>query len=150
MVRRTLFLVTLAAAALALACSGGSNSSSPTAAPRSNGAPTRAPAGPTATVDPRSGPPGSEITVSGSGWMPGVQIDVTARVPAGRTATPYTTVVADQGGRFTARFRLEKAADGSDLQTGRYDLIVRSSSVVVDVPFQVETRRPVGGPGPGG
>jgi hypothetical protein len=59
-------------------------------------------------------------------------------------------VTTDGSGSFVARFRLERKADGSELQTGRYDIIARAANVQVDVPFLVETRRPITGPGPGG
>jgi hypothetical protein len=36
------------------------------------------------------------------------------------------------------------------LKVGRYDLIARTSTTQVDIPFLVETRRPIRNPGPGG
>jgi hypothetical protein len=155
MVRRVSLLLLAGLLALAVACGGGdkapqSNSSSQSTEARPTSAPTRPAGGPTAAVDPKSGPPGSELTVTGSGWPAGVLVDVTGTVPVGVKAPPYATVVTDGSGGFSAQFRLEKTADGAELKVGRYDLIARSSSVQVDIPFLVETRRPIRNPGPGG
>lgn len=153
MVRRSALLVVAICAVIAAACSGGSNGSpASTAQPRTADSPParQAGSGPTASVEPRSGPPGSEVTVTGSGWPAGVSVDVTGTLPTGVSAPPYATVVTDGSGAFVAHFRLEKTPDGTDLQTGRYNLIARTSSAAVDIPFSVETRRPITGPGPGG
>jgi hypothetical protein len=77
-------------------------------------------------------------------------VDLTGTVPAGVKAPPYATVVTDGSGGFTAHFRLETTADGGELKVGRYDLIARTSTTQVDIPFLVETRRPIRNPGPGG
>jgi hypothetical protein len=90
------------------------------------------------------------VTVTGASWPPGVLIDVTGLLPAGAKADPYATTTTDQAGAFSVRFRLEKTPDGNDLEAGRFDLIVRSASNMVDVPFLVETRRPIQNSGPGG
>jgi hypothetical protein len=90
------------------------------------------------------------VTVTGSGWPAGITIDLTGQVPAGVQASPYATVVTDGSGGFVARFRLEKTPDGNELEAGRFDLIARAPSVQVGIPFQVETRRPIRNPGPGG
>jgi hypothetical protein len=157
MVKRISLLLIAGLAALALACSGDDNSApgdSPagqdTSQPRPTTATTRPTSGPSAIVEPKSGPPGSEITVTGAGWPSGVLVDLTGTVPTGVKAPPYATVVTDGSGGFVAHFRLEKTADGSDLAVGRYDLIARAASVQVDIPFLVETRRPIRNPGPGG
>ena len=151
MVRRIALLVFAGLTVVAAACSGGSSSpSSPTTQPRVTTAPARPASGPSASVEPRSGPPGSELTVTGSGWPSGVLIDVTGTVATGVKAPPYATVVTDGSGGFVARFRLEKTPDGKELQVGRYDLIARSATTQVDIPFLVESRRPIFGPGPGG
>lgn len=101
-------------------------------------------------VEPKAGPPGIQVTVRGTGWEPGVLIDVTGELAAGITADPYETVVSGQDGSFSARFRLEAAPDGATLNTGRYNLIARSASTQVTIPFLVETRRPIGASGPNG
>jgi hypothetical protein len=146
----TLLLTTLVALA-ALACGGGdSTATPPTLVPRATNTSAGSPAGPQAAVEPKSGPPGTQITVSGMGWPPGVQVDVTGILGSGITAPPYQTVTTDANGSFTARFRLEKTPAGQDLQVGRFDIIARSSTTEVDIPFLVEVRRPVGGSGPGG
>jgi hypothetical protein len=146
----TLLLTTLIALA-GLACgSGGSTATPPTLAPRATNTSAGSPSGPQALVEPKSGPPGTQITVSGMGWPPGVQVDVTGILGTGITAPPYQTVTTDANGSFTARFRLEKTPEGKDLQVGRFDIIARSSTTEVDIPFLVEVRRPVGGSGPGG
>jgi hypothetical protein len=154
MVGRTPLLLFAGLLALTLACGGdGASSGSPGASstqPRPTAAPARAVSGPSAVVEPRSGPPGSEVTVTGSGWPSGVQVDLTGVVPAGSKATPYATVLTDGSGAFVAHFRLEKTPDGNELQVGRFDLIARSASAEVDIPFLVETRRPIRNPGPGG
>ena len=133
-----------------VACSGDDASSTTVQQAEPAARPTRASSGPTASVEPRSGPPGSEITVSGASWPPGVLIDVTGLLPAGIRADPFATTTTDQSGSFRVSFRLEKTPDGNDLEVGRYDLIVRSRGNEVDVPFLVETRRPIQNNGPGG
>lgn len=151
MVVKFLF-VFIAAAMLTIACGGddGSKTGAPAERPDATAAPTSAVEGPTASVQPRSGPPGSEITVSGSGWAPGVVVDLTGQVPAGGSFEPYETALTDQAGNFTASFRLEKTPDGDDLEVGRFDLVARSATAEVDIPFLVETRRPIQNSGPGG
>lgn len=134
------------------ACSGGGDKDEPanaipTSRPQQT-APT--PTGPQAVVEPDSGPPGTEVTVRGSGWEPGVLIDVTGELSPGASAAPYETVVSNADGTFSASFRLEKTPDGTDLSTGRYNLIARTAGTQVTIPFQVETRRPVGASGPQG
>ncbi len=101
-------------------------------------------------MEPRSGPPGDFVTVSGVSWPPGELIDVTGVLPAGLSADPYATTTTDQSGAFSVRFRLETTPTGSDLQVGRFDLLVRSASSEVDVQFLVKTRRPIQNSGPGG
>jgi hypothetical protein len=100
-------------------------------------------------VEPRSGPPGGFVTVTGASWPSGVLVDITGVLPPGIKADPYATTTTDQSGAFTVRFRLEKTPDGNDLEVGRFDLIVRSASNEVDIPFVVETRRPIQNNGPG-
>lgn len=150
MVRRIALLLCAATAVFLIACGGDDGPKTVNQAPEPTARPTRAVSGPTASVEPRSGPPGSVITVSGASWPPGVLIDVTGELPAGTKADPYATTTSNQAGAFSVSFRLEKTADGGELQVGRYDLIVRSASVEVDVPFLVETRRPIQNQGPGG
>jgi hypothetical protein len=146
----TLFLLGLVLLLL-VACSSGSDSSSgqATLAPRDNAAPTRV-AVPSASIEPRSGPPGTQVTVNGTGWPPGVTVDLTDSSQSGVSSPPFASATTDATGSFTAGFRLERAADGSELRVGRFDVVARSASTSVTVPFQVETRRPVTGPGPGG
>jgi hypothetical protein len=139
-------LVTL----LLVACGNEGSLSRPTATPGALTTATTAPSGPQAVVEPRSGPPGTEITVTGTGWEPGVLVDITGRLDPGVTADPYETVLTDAQGAFSVRFRLESTPDGIDLHTGRYDLIARSAASQVQVPFLVEVRRPISGPAPGG
>jgi len=148
-VGRTALLIFACLAALLIAC-GDSEPSTASQATQPAEVPTRASSGPTASVEPRSGPPGSEITVSGVGWPPGVLIDVTGALPAGVRANPFATTTTDQSGSFSVSFRLEMTPDGDDLEVGRYNLVVRSASNQVDVPFLVETRRPLQNNGPGG
>ena len=151
MVSRIAFLVGFIAL-LITACGGSANTPAATIASDSTGAgvPTDTPAGPRAVVEPSSGPPGTEITVRGSGWEPGALIDVTGELAPGSSAAPYETVVSNADGTFSASFRLERTPDGVDLSTGRYNLIARSVSTQVSIPFLVETRRPVGSTGPTG
>jgi hypothetical protein len=151
MVTRIAFLLSLALAAfLTAGCGDGNQDVSPTTAAPISASATSTPAGPQAIVEPRSGPPGTEITVRGSGWDPGVLIDLTAELTPGTAAEPYETVLSGQDGSFTARFRLEATPDGTALETGRYNLIARSTGGQVTIPFLVETRRPVGSSGPSG
>ena len=151
MVTRIAFLLGLTALFLT-ACGGGDTGTaiSPTRAPVTNGAATNTPNGPQVSVEPRSGPPGTQITVRGSGWEPGVLIDLTGELAPGATADPYETVLTGQDGSFSASFRLETTPDGIVLTTGRYNLIARTTSNQVTIPFLVETRRPVGASGPNG
>jgi hypothetical protein len=154
MVTRIALLLGLLALSLA-GCSGGDDdASSPGSIPSSSTVAPRpatdTPSGPRAVVEPDSGPPGTEVTVRGSGWEPGVLIDVTGELPAGSSAAPYETVVSNADGSFTASFRLENTPDGSALSTGRYNLIARSPASEISIPFIVETRRPIGGSGPQG
>ena len=155
MVIRIALLFAAGLVTLAVACGGdekapSSSSSGESTPPRPTTAPTRPTSGPTAVVDPRSGPPGSELTVTGSGWPSGILVDLTGSVAAGVKAPPYATVLTDGSGGFVAHFRLETAPDGAELKVGRFDLVARSASAQVDIPFLVETRRPIRNPGPGG
>jgi hypothetical protein len=146
----TLFLLGLVLLLL-VACSSGSGGTSgqATQSPPDSAAPTRT-SGPSASIEPRSGPPGTQVTVNGTGWPPGVTVDFIDSSRSGVSGAPFASVTTDSTGSFTAGFRLERAADGSELRVGRFDVVARSSSTSVTVPFQVETRRPVTGPGPGG
>jgi hypothetical protein len=115
-------------------------------------APTRVPArtdGPTALLDPVNGPPGTEVTVTGAGWPARGELQVIGDVlPRG---VPYATVMVNEDGTFTAKFRLEKQPSGTDLKTGRFNMIARSGTTDVELSFNVETRRPVDNlPGGGG
>jgi len=151
MVTRLSFALLAVLAVAAFACGGGGDKpAAGEGSARPAAAPTRPSGRPTAAVEPKSGPPGTQVTVTGTGWPAGVLVDVTAVLPPGVTAPPYATVTTDGSGSFIAQFRLEKRPDGADLQVGRFDLIARSAGVQLDVPFLVETRRPIFGPGPGG
>jgi hypothetical protein len=90
------------------------------------------------------------VTVTGTGWRANESIDILGAVARGETPPSYGSVTADASGGFTFSFRLETGADGAALQPGRFDLIVKSTASEVDVPFLIESRRPVGGGGPGG
>lgn len=103
--------------------------------------------GPSAAVNPKSAPPGSEITISGSGWPAGTLVTLTAGTA---DAKPYATALTDQSGAFKKSFFIEKLPDGSALETGRLDLVITAGTSKVEIPFIVEVRRPVSGPGPGG
>ena len=144
----TLLLV-LALASLVSACTSGDDGAAvPTPTARAVTAPSTSVTGPTATLDPRNGPPGTELTVTGAGWPARATLTVSAE-NAG-TAAAYATVTTSDDGAFTTRFRIEKQPNGAELQTGRFNLVARSSTTAIVLPFQVETRRPVEGPGPGG
>ena len=145
MVTRIVLLVSAFLALFAVACSSsgdGSTTSPAVQAPTSTAAATR----PQAVVEPRSGPPGTSVTVTGQGWPAGVTVDLTTR----SGLNPYASALTDANGAFSIQFRIERAPDGSDLQVGRFDLIARSQGAEVGIPFQIETRRPITGPGPGG
>ena len=147
MVTGRIVLLLTVTALLLTACGVDDDSGGTTATARTP-APTRAViSGPSASVAPRSGPPGTEITVSGNGWPARSVIEVVARTGQGAA---YASVAAADDGSFTARFRLEKQPDGSDLRVGPFDLIARSGATEVPFAFQVETRRPLNGAGPGG
>lgn len=143
-------LLTFVSVLLLSACGGGDGSSPPSTAVRVN--PTRVPTrtgGPTALLDPSNGPPGTEVTVTGAGWPARGTLQVIGDVlPRGE---PYATVTVNEDGTFTAKFRLEKQPSGSDLKTGRFNLIARSGATDVELSFNVETRRPIDNiPGGGG
>jgi hypothetical protein len=142
--------VLLVGGLLLVACSGDDTPSRSAQDSQPDTEPTRASSGPTASVQPRSGPPGSEIIVSGASWPPGSLIDVTGALPPGTRAEPYATTTTDQAGSFSVSFRLETTPDVQDLEVGHYNLVVRSASNAVNVPFLVETRRPIQNNGPGG
>ena len=137
----------ISAIALLTGC-GGSKDAPSTDSAASRATPTTVSGQPTASVEPRSGPPGTDVTVSGRGWPAETEVVVTAGTP---DAKPYITAVTDRSGNFTARFFLEKNPDGTALMTGRLSLIAEAGQTRVEVPFLVEVRRPVSGPGgPGG
>ena len=138
--------------ALFITACGGDNgpTGTGTGGPSIGPAATSTPSGPRAVAEPSAGPPGIQVTVRGSGWEPGVLIDVTGELSPGATADPYETVLSGQDGSFSASFRLETTPDGTALTTGRYNLIARSPANEITIPFLVETRRPVGGSGPTG
>jgi hypothetical protein len=135
-----------------LAACGGSDDSSgrstSTTRPTSTARPLN---GPTAVIEPKSGPPGTQVTISGSGWPASATITIDGVSTTGQTGKAYATVRAANDGTFRSQFLLEKAANGDELQVGRYDFFVRSGASEVDLPFLVEVRRPVRVPGgPGG
>jgi hypothetical protein len=101
-------------------------------------------------VEPREGPPGTRVTITGTGWNANENIDILGAVARGETPPTYGNVRADSSGGFTYTFRLETGAGGAALAPGRFDIIVKSAANEVDLPFLVETRRPVAGGGPGG
>jgi hypothetical protein len=132
---------------LAVACGGGSKNDAGTTTQPAATATRKPNAGPSTTLDPKSGPPGIEVTASGTGWPAGVEVSITGDTPGSK---PYTTAITDRSGSFSARFFLEKKPDGSDLETGRFDIIASDGDTVVTVPYVVAVRRPTGGPGAGG
>jgi hypothetical protein len=150
MVRRVLVLLTISLALIGLACGGSddaADSPSPTRA-AANPSPTRAASGPQAHLEPNSGRPGTEVVVIGSGWTAGA----TVTIGGGSTSSqPYATATTSPDGSFTARFRLDRTANGSMLQPGRINLVAVSGSTSVTLPFDVLPPAP-GGPvvGPGG
>ena len=152
MVARPALFLALILGLLSLACGGSDSPDGFQTAVRTPTPRSRSGSGPTASVDPRSGPPGIQLTVTGSGWPARASVTLTGETAPGKTARPYANLDAEADGSFTAKFRLEKTAAGDDLQVGRYDLIARSGSDEVHIPFLVEVRRPIGGggPGPGG
>ena len=138
-----------AALSIATACSSGGNSQAvrPTPRPATAG-PTAGP-GPQASIDPKSAPPGTEVAILGTGWPALSPVSITAAENP-TNAAPYAQLTTDKDGSFVARFRLEKALDGTALKVGRFNLVARGSSASVTIPFQVETARPVRNPGDGG
>jgi len=130
---------------LLVACGSGSSSST-TQAQATARPQTPARSGPSARLDPETGPPGTEVTVSGSGWTANAEVIVIGPT----RGDPYVTTRATADGSFSARFRLEKQPDGAALQTGRLQLIARSGATEVQLPFLVETSRPIRRPGDGG
>ena len=149
MVRRSLLLLLAALLmALTLACSasadpeagssGGDTSSGPVATASGRAQ---------ARLEPPSGRPGTEITVTGSGFAPRSELVLTAE---GSSSQAYTTVTTRDDGSFMLRFRLDKTPAGGELSPGRFDLILRSSSNEVRLPFLIEPPRGQAGGGSGG
>ena len=132
---------------LLVACSSNSKADRPTPRP-ATAVPTRG-SGPQATIDPRSAPAGTEVAILGTGW-PALSPVLITSAENPTNAAPYAQLTADKDGSFVARFRLEKAPDGTTLKVGRFNLIARGASISVTIPFQVETARPVRNPGDGG
>ena len=139
---------------VAVACGGGDKGDTPTQtdSPARPAEPTtqRSSTGPQAVIEPREGPPGTRVTITGTGWKANEAIDILGGASRGETPPNYGSVTADSSGGFTYSFRLETGVGGAALQPGRFDVIVKSPAGEVDVPFLVESRRPVGGRGPGG
>lgn len=134
---------------VATGCSSGGESRTVRPTPRPTTAvPTRG-SGPQASIDPRSAPPGTEVAILGTGWPALSPILITAAENP-TNAPPYAQLTTDKDGSFVARFRLEKAPDGTALKVGRFNLIARGSTAAITIPFQVETPRPVRNPGDGG
>ena len=136
---------------LSMACGG--NDKQPanlTATPRAIATPTKVPEGVQAQVDPRHGAPGSEITISGSGWPANVQLEISGyKSRPDPTAKAYETTMTNASGSFSVSFRLEKKPDGSDLEVGGFTLVVQGGNERAEIPFLVESPRPIFGPGPG-
>lgn len=99
--------------------------------------------GQSASIDPSSGPPGSEIVITGSGWPARASLIIIGDVTAVATTKPYASVTTGVDGTFTTRFNFELAPDGSELKAGRFTFIARSGALDVELPFQIESRRPV-------
>jgi hypothetical protein len=150
-VRSLAVVVAVLACLLATACGDDDDGSAvPTAPLRATAAPTQAPEGVQAQVEPRHGPPGIQITVSGSGWPANVALQVTGF--SGRrpdpAAEPYESTMTNADGTFSVTFRLEKKPDGSDLETGGFTLVVQTAEQSAEVPFLIESRRPIQNQGP--
>jgi hypothetical protein len=148
MVRVVLVALTVLVVFLGAACQAGDGGPAAPSTSVQRPSATATLSGPNLTIEPRSGPPGTTITISGAGWAPGetVAIGGDGRV----SGSPYASVTANESGSFRAVFILERQPDGSSLSVGRFDLIARSSSTEVRMPFQVQTPRPVGNPSQGG
>ena len=148
----SLFAVSIALIAL-VACGGSkstkststSSSSSSASAPAAQ--PTKT--GPQASVDPKSVPPGNQIVVSGSGWPALSQVSIEAEDNP-NNGKPYAQVTTDSSGAFTTHFRMEFTPDGTPLKTGRFWLLAKGANTTVEIPFQIDTARPVKNPGDGG
>jgi hypothetical protein len=142
-------IVLSVALSIAIACSSGGNSKAvrPTPGP-ATALPTRG-SGPQASIDPKSAPPGTEVAILGTGWPALSPILITAAENP-TNAPPYAQLTTDKDGSFVARFRLEKAPDGTALQVGRFNLLAHGTTASVTIAFQVETARPVRNPGDGG
>ncbi|HEX5140180.1 MAG TPA: hypothetical protein VFX19_04510 [Dehalococcoidia bacterium] len=150
MVIRLGFLVSCLFALVAVACGGGGGGSPAQTSVKPTATPARVSIGPRAEIEPNSGPPGTEVIITGTGWTPNAHIDLMADVARGETSPSYGSITTDAQGGFTYSFRLEKGIDGNTLPVGRFDLIAKSGDDQVDIPFLVETRRPVPSNGPGG
>lgn len=101
-----------------------------------------------ASIDPRSGPAGTTVTVTGSGWPASAPVAIGG--VGQNEARPYATIVTTESGSFRVSFVLERQPDGRPLEVGRFELVARSGTAEVSIPFQVLTPRPVAQPRDGG
>ena len=126
----------------AVACGGGGDKAVTVASTRPPAA-ANASTGPSAELDKDHGPPGTDLRLTGKGWP------ALAQVTVSNAANVFATVTTTSAGSFCAHFRLDKTPGGSDLKTGRMDLVVSVAKESVSLPFQVESIRPVAGRAPG-
>ncbi len=145
------FLVLTIALSAAVACSSAGGSKTASAPTRTSPVPAAkaTTTGPHATVDPKSVPPGNQIVVEGSGWPALSAVTIEAEDNP-NNGPPYAKVTTDNAGAFTTHFRMEFTPDGSALKTGRFWLVAKGATATVEIPFQIDTARPVKNPGDGG
>ena len=137
-----LSMVALLSGLFVLACGGDDNGARRTATPRPPAVYTSA-TGQSASVDPSSGPPGIEVMITGTGWPARASLIIVGDVAAVATTKPYASVTTGADGTFVTRFIFEAAPDSSELKAGRFTFIARSGLTDVELPFQIESRRPV-------
>ena len=151
MVRRITFLTSVIVTLLLLGCGGSSGpAATATLRPTAVRPATPTPTGPQASIDPKAGPPGTEVTVSGSGWPANATVNLQERISTVQYSTPFKTVTTDAQGGFSVQFRLEKAPEGgTTLPVGLLDLVAKLDTTIVEIPYEVQTRRPISGNVPG-
>jgi len=98
-----------------------------------------APGGPDISLEPRSGNPGALVTVTGSGFPPGIELNVRLGPPSiGATPQSYATALADEQGRFTLTFEMpERWPDETPISAQELLVVVlnQDATVKATAPF---------------
>jgi len=104
---------------------------SPTASPSVKPTPSAVPV--TVALSPATGPDGTDVTVTGTGWTPGLTVQVSYRDPAGAVTPAMATGVVTAGGTFST---VLSAADPTGA-TGPHRVTVTDGAKVGAATFTV-------------